>query len=149
VFLADSGAERDGWLAALTEKVEAAKGQKETVHASEGYKAALEKLAAPGLVAASVIKDPLPKKSSEAKSFEKERSARSDKTGDASKKSRSQSRGKAILATLRGKKEEVKETTETPAEEAKEAPVEAKEEPATSEPSAAAATEPGMLSSCR
>jgi hypothetical protein len=92
----------------------------------------------PAAIAASVAKpESTPKKSIDSKSVE--RSARSDTTKEKkTSKDRSQSRGKAFLNTIRGKKEEVKEEAKETKDEVKEA--------TTGEPAAAATTEtPGMF----
>ncbi|RAH86437.1 hypothetical protein BO86DRAFT_110244 [Aspergillus japonicus CBS 114.51] len=138
-FQAVSSAERDGWVLALETKAAEAKAEKETIVASEGYKAELEKLNKPA------VAEPA-KKAVEPK--EEAAPAEEPKDEKATAKSRSQSRKRAsIFGTLLGKKEEIEEKKEEQkeekAEEAKaaepaaEAPAEAPVETTEAAPAAA------------
>lgn len=91
-----------------------AQADKETVTNSEGYKAELEKITKPAVVAAAVKAAPAPEK--DAKEVEAATEDKKEEKED--KKSRSQSRKRAsIFGSILGKKEEKKEETkeETPA----------------------------------
>ncbi|WEW55754.1 hypothetical protein PRK78_001187 [Emydomyces testavorans] len=100
-FQATSGDERDSWLAAIEAKSAEGKAEKETVVASEGYKAELEKLAKP---AVPVVASSSPKKSMETKAKDVVKKVEGDET---KAKSRSQSRKRAsIFGSILGKKEE-------------------------------------------
>ncbi|RAH45195.1 uncharacterized protein BO95DRAFT_464264 [Aspergillus brunneoviolaceus CBS 621.78] len=135
-FQAASGAERDGWVLALETKAAEAKAEKETIVASEGYKAELEKLNKPA------VAEPV-KKAAEPK--EEAAPAEEPKDEKATAKSRSQSRKRAsIFGTLLGKKEETEEKKEEQKEEeakaaepAAEAPAEAPVETTEAAPAAA------------
>ncbi|RAO65535.1 uncharacterized protein BHQ10_001547 [Talaromyces amestolkiae] len=123
VFQATSTAERDGWVSALNTKSAEAEADKETVTGSEGYKAELEKITKPAVVAAAVKATPAPEKDAKETEAATAEDKKEEKKED--KKSRSQSRKRAsIFGSILGKKEkeEVKEeapaTTEAaPAEE--------------------------------
>ncbi|KAH2762336.1 hypothetical protein KXW10_009805 [Aspergillus fumigatus] len=129
-FQAANAAERDSWFVALEAKAAEAKAEKETIVASEGYKAELEKLTKPAV--AEPVKKPVEAKE-EAK---KEEAAPVEETKDSKEttevkdkaKSRSQSRKRAsIFGSFLGKKEETEEKKEEKTEDAK--PVEAAAEP--------------------
>ncbi|PYH84472.1 hypothetical protein BO82DRAFT_381604 [Aspergillus uvarum CBS 121591] len=108
-FQAASSAERDGWVLALETKAAEAKAEKETIVASEGYKAELEKLNKPA------VAEPV-KKAAEPK--EEAAPAEEPNHEKATAKSRSQSRKRAsIFGTLLGKKEETEEKKEEQKEE--------------------------------
>ncbi|PYH42093.1 uncharacterized protein BP01DRAFT_304088 [Aspergillus saccharolyticus JOP 1030-1] len=138
-FQATSSTERDSWVLALETKAAEAKAEKETIVASEGYKAELEKLNKPA-VAEHVKKAAEPK--------EEAAPAEDQKDEKATAKSRSQSRKRAsIFGTLMGKKEEAEEKKEEQKEEkaeeagatepATEAPAEAPVETPAEAPAAA------------
>ncbi|EED24301.1 conserved lysine-rich protein, putative [Talaromyces stipitatus ATCC 10500] len=113
VFQATSAAERDGWVAALTTKSSEAEAEKETVTGSEGYKAELEKITKPAVVAAAVKAAPAPEK--DAKETETAAEDKKEEKKD-DKKSRSQSRKRtSIFGTILGKKEKEEAKEETPA----------------------------------
>ncbi|KAL1857345.1 hypothetical protein Plec18170_003467 [Paecilomyces lecythidis] len=125
-FQASSADERDSWIAAIEAKATEAKAEKETITASEGYKAELEKL----------------NKGAEPEAAKKDESAPAEEDKDKAAKSRSQSRKRAsIFGAFLNKKEETaeekkEEKKEEKAEEAKPA------EPAAAETAeASAATE--------
>ncbi|EEH41528.1 hypothetical protein PAAG_03092 [Paracoccidioides lutzii Pb01] len=119
VFQAGSDDERASWIAALEAKAAEAKREKETVTSSEGYKAELEKLTKPPVVAAAAPKKSLEKKEP-AKAEEGEERKEEEKKPEQKEKSRSQSRKRAsIFGSFLGKKEEEK----------KEEKLEGKEEP--------------------
>ncbi|KUL91492.1 hypothetical protein ZTR_01609 [Talaromyces verruculosus] len=90
VFQATSAAERDGWVAALNTKSAEAEADKETVTGSEGYKAELEKLTKPAVVAAAVKATPAPEKDAKETEAAPSEDKKEEKKDD--KKSRSQSR---------------------------------------------------------
>ncbi|KAI9932903.1 hypothetical protein ASPWEDRAFT_22657 [Aspergillus wentii DTO 134E9] len=119
-FQAANAGERDSWFAALEAKAAEAKAEKETIVASEGYKAELEKLTNP---AAAEKKEKAAEPKEEAKEEAKDEAAPAEEPKDkATAKSRSQSRKRtSIFGTLLGKKEEAEEKKEEdkPAEEAK------------------------------
>ncbi|KMK62514.1 conserved lysine-rich protein [Aspergillus fumigatus Z5] len=141
-FQAANAAERDSWFVALEAKAAEAKAEKETIVASEGYKAELEKLTKPAV--AEPVKKPVEAKE-EAK---KEEAAPVEETKDSKEttevkdkaKSRSQSRKRAsIFGSFLGKKEETEEKKEEKTEDAK--PVEAAAEPVAATSATAEATE--------
>ncbi|KAL5334714.1 Pleckstrin homology domain-containing protein [Aspergillus crustosus] len=142
-FQASSSTERDSWVAALESKSTEAKAEKETITSSEGYKAELEKLTKPVVVAPvkpaetkEEAKEEEPKKEEEAAAV----AAPTEEAKDAKSRSRSRKRA-SIFGSLLGKKDETEEKKEEKKEEAKaeETPAEATEAPATE---AAHAVEP-------
>jgi outer membrane biosynthesis protein TonB len=144
-FQASSAAERDSWVVALEAKSTEAKAEKETIVSGEGYKAELEKLTKPAVVAAKKTETeeetaPKEDKAEEAKPEEEKKEEK--KEDKAAAKSRSQSRKRtSIFGTFLGKKEveekKPEETKEETAEETK--PAEAVAE--SSDAAAAPATE--------
>ncbi|GFF41163.1 hypothetical protein IFM46972_06445 [Aspergillus udagawae] len=138
-FQAANAAERDSWFVALEAKAAEAKAEKETIVASEGYKAELEKLTKP--VVAEPAKKPVEPKE-EAKKEEAAPVEEAKETTEAKDKakSRSQSRKRAsIFGSFLGKKEETEEKKEEKTEDAK--PAEAAAEPIAETSAAAAAAE--------
>ncbi|KAF7131243.1 hypothetical protein CNMCM5793_004293 [Aspergillus hiratsukae] len=138
-FQAASAAERDSWFVALEAKAAEAKAEKETIVASEGYKAELEKLTKP--VVAEPVKKPVEPKE-EAKKEEAAPAEEAKETTEAKDKakSRSQSRKRAsIFGSFLGKKEETEEKKEEKTEDAK--PVEAAAEPVAETPATAEGAE--------
>ncbi|RHZ74685.1 hypothetical protein CDV55_108431 [Aspergillus turcosus] len=138
-FQAASAAERDSWFVALEAKAAEAKAEKETIVASEGYKAELEKLTKP--VVAEPVKKPVEPKE-EAKKEEAAPAEEAKETTEVKDKakSRSQSRKRAsIFGSFLGKKEETEEKKEEKTEDAK--PVEAAAESAAETPAAAEGAE--------
>ncbi|GIK03123.1 hypothetical protein Aspvir_007192 [Aspergillus viridinutans] len=140
-FQAANAAERDSWFVALEAKAAEAKAEKETIVASEGYKAELEKLTKP--VVAEPAKKPVePKeeaKKEEAAPVEETKDTKETSDAKDKAKSRSQSRKRAsIFGSFLGKKEETEEKKEEKTEDAK--PAEAAAEPV-AEASAAEAPE--------
>ncbi|KAK2730948.1 hypothetical protein FQN55_005270 [Onygenales sp. PD_40] len=147
-FQAGSSNERASWIAALEAKAADAKAEKETITSSEGYKAELEKMTKPPVLAAipkkSLEKAKEPAKEPAKEGEEKpEEEKKEEKVEPKEEKSRSQSRKRAsifgsFLAKKEGeKKEEKAETKEEKKEEAEAAPaveaaapVEAAETPA-------------------
>lgn len=135
-FQATNTAERDSWVVALEAKATEAKAEKETITASEGYKAELEKLTKP--VVPEVAKKPAEAKEEP----KKEEAAPAEETKEAkdkaNHKSRSQSRKRtSIFGSFLGKKEEGEEKKD---EEAK--PADAAAEAAVEPAAAAEVTEP-------
>ncbi|KAK2809954.1 hypothetical protein FQN50_003368 [Emmonsiellopsis sp. PD_5] len=128
-FQAASSDERASWIAALEAKAAEAKADKETITSSEGYKAELEKMTKPPVLAA-VPKKSLEKAKEPAKEGEEkpEEEKKEEKVEPKEEKSRSQSRKRAsifgsFLAKKEGeKKEEKAETKEEKKEEAEAAP---------------------------
>jgi len=131
-FQASNTTERESWIAALEAKSTEAKAERETITSSEGYKAELEKLAKPPVVAAA--------ESSPKKSVEKSKeTVKKDESGlAADDKSRSQSRKRtSIFGTFLGKKDVEEKKEEPSAEPVPETPAEA---PTATGPSAEAST---------
>lgn len=119
-FQASSTTERESWIVALEAKSTVAKTERETITSSEGYKAELEKLTKPPVVAAA--------ESSPKKSVEKSKEAvKKDESGlAADDKSRSQSRKRAsIFGSILGKKDVEEKKEEPSAETVPETPAEA------------------------
>jgi hypothetical protein len=117
VFQATSTAERDSWVSALNTKSAEAEADKETVTGGEGYKAELEKLTKPAVVAAAVKASPAPEKDAKETEAAPAEDKKEEKKDD--KKSRSQSRKRAsIFGSILGKKEKEEVKEETPATEA-------------------------------
>jgi hypothetical protein len=141
-FQASNAAERDSWFVALEAKTAEAKAEKETIVASEGYKAELEKLTKP--VVAEPAKKPVEAKEEakkeEAAPVEEAKETKETTEAKDKAKSRSQSRKRAsIFGSFLGKKEETEEKKEEKTEDAK--PVEAAAEPVAETSAAAEATE--------
>ncbi|KAF4214924.1 hypothetical protein CNMCM8980_008847 [Aspergillus fumigatiaffinis] len=141
-FQAANAAERDSWFVALEAKAAEAKAEKETIVASEGYKAELEKLTKP--VVAEPAKKPVEAKEEakkeEAAPVEEAKETKETTEAKDKAKSRSQSRKRAsIFGSFLGKKEETEEKKEEKTEDAK--PVEAAAEPVAETSAAAEATE--------
>ncbi|GFF98112.1 hypothetical protein IFM61392_00108 [Aspergillus lentulus] len=138
-FQAANAAERDSWFVALEAKAAEAKAEKETIVASEGYKAELEKLTKP------VVAEPAKKPVEAKEEAKKEEAAPIEETKETTEakdkaKSRSQSRKRAsIFGSFLGKKEETEEKKEEKTEDAK--PVEAAAEPVAESSATAEATE--------
>ncbi|KAK2742703.1 hypothetical protein FQN57_005158 [Myotisia sp. PD_48] len=111
-FNATTTAERDSWFVAVEAKSAEGKAEKEAIVGGEGYKAELEKLTKPAVVAPVVA---VAKKSTEDKQKEPEvqKEAETSPAPKEDKKSRSQSRKRAsIFGSFLGKKEEVEEKKE-------------------------------------
>jgi hypothetical protein len=141
-FQASNAAERDSWFVALEAKTAEAKAEKETIVASEGYKAELEKLTKP--VVAEPAKKPVEAKEEakkeEAAPVEEAKETKETTEAKDKAKSRSQSRKRAsIFGSFLGKKEETEEKKEEKTEDAK--PVETAAEPVAETSAAAEATE--------
>ncbi|KAK3069174.1 hypothetical protein LTR53_012708 [Teratosphaeriaceae sp. CCFEE 6253] len=118
---AASDIERDGWFVSLERAVEVGKAEKETIRASEGYRAEMEKLNKPNMThgGAAAAGASAVRSKSHAKSTDEPRRAGSDPEGVADKhKSRSTSRG--VLGKLKGKKDEVESKREIKKEEKQE-----------------------------
>ncbi|OAX79490.1 hypothetical protein ACJ72_06191 [Emergomyces africanus] len=148
-FQAASLDERASWVAALEAKAAEAKSEKETITSSEGYKAELEKMTKPPVLAAAPKKslekkEPVKEGEEEAKEEKKEEEKKEEKKPEQKEKSRSQSRKRAsIFGNFLAKKDEEKKEEKaeakddkkdeadatTPAEETA-APAEATEAPA-------------------
>ncbi|WPG99631.1 Hypothetical protein R9X50_00244900 [Acrodontium crateriforme] len=113
---AANDAERDGWFVSLEKAIELGKAQKETVRDSEGYKAEIEKLNKPNLLAAGAgagvggvagaVAQSKAKKSTELDQAEGVTRAASDVEEETKKTQKSRSTSRGILNRLRNNKEE-------------------------------------------
>ncbi|KAK5116003.1 hypothetical protein LTR62_000459 [Meristemomyces frigidus] len=122
---AANDAEANGWFSSLERAVEVGKAEKETVHASEGYKAEHERLTKPALAAAGVAGAAGATAAARSKSHSKTtdgevRRAGSDSDGNLEKKKKSRSTSRGMLNKLTGKKEEREEKKEEKREEKEE-----------------------------
>ncbi|PGH32684.1 hypothetical protein GX50_04531 [[Emmonsia] crescens] len=136
-FQAASSDERASWIAALETKAAEAKSEKEIITSGEGYKAELEKMTKPPVLAAAVPKKSLEKKEPAKEGEEedkKEEKKEEEKKPEQKEKSRSQSRKRAsIFGNFLAKKDEEKK------EEKVEAKDDKKDEPEAAAPAAEAA----------
>ncbi|EGC41290.1 conserved hypothetical protein [Histoplasma capsulatum var. duboisii H88] len=110
-FQAANGDERTSWIVALEAKATEAKNEKETITSSDGYKAELEKMTKPPVVAAAAPKKSLEKKESASKEGDEEskEEEKKEEKSEQKEKSRSQSRKRAsIFGSFLAKKDEEK-----------------------------------------
>ncbi|KAH8697467.1 Pleckstrin homology domain-containing protein [Talaromyces proteolyticus] len=141
-FQAASAAERDSWVAALTAKTAEATAEKETITGGEGYKAELEKITKPAVVAAAVKAAPAPEKDAKEGEAAEDKKEEKKEEKKEDKKSRSQSRKRAsIFGSILGKKEKEEVKEEAPATEAAPEAAAATEEPTVEAAPAVEATE--------
>ncbi|OJD17388.1 hypothetical protein AJ78_02518 [Emergomyces pasteurianus Ep9510] len=137
-FQAASIDERASWVAALEVKAAEAKSEKETITSSEGYKAELEKMTKPPVLAAAPKKslekkEPVKEDEEETKEEKKEEEKKEEKKPEQKEKSRSQSRKRAsIFGNFLAKKDEEKK--EDKKEEKAEAKDDKKDEPEAAAP---------------
>ncbi|EDN10307.1 predicted protein [Histoplasma mississippiense (nom. inval.)] len=137
-FQAANGDERTSWIVALEAKAAEAKNEKETITSSDGYKAELEKMTKPPVVAAAAPKKSLEKKESASKEGDEEskEEEKKEEKSEQKEKSRSQSRKRAsIFGSFLAKKDEEKK------EDKKEEKADAKDSKSDEAEAAAPATE--------